>query len=213
VSARTVTDLNDPDNRVSLMLANLPVHLEQPLARLQSVHEMVRRLRNAGEPVAGVVAQQLVGVLPYPLVELATKVALSLPHHHLSTVTTNVPGPREPISCLGREVQQMLPYVPIADRVRIAVAMFSYAGRLTFGITADHDVPDLDVLTKGIEDAWWELADQEGRAHGTGPRTGRHGTFEPAESIVRVSMLEPSPDTTGATSGSLARPDHQGAQS
>ena len=50
--------------------------------------------------------------------------------------------------------------VPIADRVRIAVAMFTYAGRLTFGVTADHDVDDLDVLVGAIDAAWWELAGQ-----------------------------------------------------
>jgi diacylglycerol O-acyltransferase len=151
---------DDPDNRVTLMLADLPVHLEQPTARLQAVHETVHRLRDAGEPVAGVVAQRVAGLLPYPLVEAATKVALALPHHHVSTVTTNVPGPRQPLTCLGREVEDLLPYVPIADRVRIAVAMFTYAGRLTFGVTADHDVDDLDVLVGAIDAAWWELAGQ-----------------------------------------------------
>jgi hypothetical protein len=108
--------------------------------------------------VAGVVAQQLVGALPYPLVEAVTQLALRLPHHHLSTVTTNVPGPRQPVSCLGRGVERMLPYVPIADRVCIGVAIFSYCGELTFGVTGDLDVTDLDVLVEGIEAGWWSLA-------------------------------------------------------
>ena len=103
-------------------------------------------------------AQQLISAVPYPLVENATRLALRLPHHHLSTVTTNVPGPRQPLSCLGREVEQMLPYVPIADRVCIGVAMFSYCGELTFGVTSDLDVTDLDVLVEGIEEGWWSLA-------------------------------------------------------
>jgi diacylglycerol O-acyltransferase len=62
------------------------------------------------------------------------------------------------LTCLGSEVEQMLPYVPIADRVPIGVAMFTYAGQLTFGVTGDRDVTDLDVLVDGIEAAWWELA-------------------------------------------------------
>ena len=94
-------------------------------------------------------AQQLISAVPYPLVENATRLALRLPHHHLSTVTTNVPGPRQPLTCLGREVEQLLPYVPIADRVCIGVAMFSYCGVLTFGVTSDLDVTDLDVLVRG----------------------------------------------------------------
>ena len=147
-----------PDNRVTLMLVDLPVHLQHPVQRVRAVHELVARLRERGEPEAGVVAQRLVSTVPYPLVEGATRLALQLPHHHLSTVTTNVPGPREPLTCLGREVGQLLPYVPIADRVCIGVAMFSYCGVLTFGVTSDLGVTDLDVLLRGIEDGWWALA-------------------------------------------------------
>lgn len=52
-------------------------------------------------------------------------------------VTTNVPGPRKPLYALGREATEMLPYVPIADRIRTGVEMFSYRDHFTFGITAD----------------------------------------------------------------------------
>ena len=48
--------------------------------------------------------------------------------------------------------------MPIADRVQIGVAMFSYWGDLTFGISADRDVEDLEVLADAIELAWTELA-------------------------------------------------------
>jgi WS/DGAT/MGAT family acyltransferase len=149
---------DDPGNQVTLMLADLPVHLDDPVARVRAVHDLVLRLRRAGEPEAGLVAQQLLAAVPYPIVGAATRWALRVPHHHLSTVTTNVPGPRHRLTCLGREVEQMLPYVPIADRVPIGVAMFTYDGQLTFGVTADHAVTDLDVLVDGIRTAWWALA-------------------------------------------------------
>jgi diacylglycerol O-acyltransferase len=52
----------------------------------------------------------------------------------------------------------MLPYVPIADRVRVGIAMFSYRDTLTFGITADYDTaPDLQVLADGISASMAEL--------------------------------------------------------
>jgi hypothetical protein len=158
VSARAAAGVEDPGNRVTLMLADLPVDVEHPVERVRAVHELIVQLRHHGEPEAGVMAQQLISAVPYPLVENATRLALRLPHHHLSTVTTNVPGPRQPLTCLGREVEQLLPYVPIADRVCIGVAMFSYCGVLTFGVTSDLDVTDLDVLVEGIEAGWWSLA-------------------------------------------------------
>ena len=37
--------------------------------------------------------------------------------------------------------------------IRIVVAIFSYDGELYFGVTGDRDhAPDVDVLTKGIEE-------------------------------------------------------------
>jgi WS/DGAT/MGAT family acyltransferase len=166
VSAWGGAAVDQPDNRVTLMLADLPVEIDDPVERVRAVHELVDRLRRSGEPEAGVAAQDLISAVPYPLVESATRLALRLPHHHLSTVTTNVPGPRQPLSCLGREVEQILPYVPIADRVRIGVAMFSYCGELSFGITSDLDVTDLDVLVEGIDEAWSALAGHKVTAAG-----------------------------------------------
>ena len=51
----------------------------------------------------------------------------------------------------GRLLVRAYPYVPIAAPLRIGVAIFSYNGTVTFGITGDHDVSaDVDVLATGI---------------------------------------------------------------
>ena len=43
------------------------------------------------------------------------------------------------------------PFAPIAGRIRISIAIWSYCGTLYFGITADRDtVSDLDTLVLGI---------------------------------------------------------------
>jgi diacylglycerol O-acyltransferase len=143
---------------VTLMLAYLPVDVENPVDRVLAVHEHLAGLRRTGEPEAGIWAQRLAGVLPHVIVDRATKLVLRVPQHQISTVTTNVPGPRVPLSCLGRRVRAFLPYVPIADRVRLGVAMFSYCDELTYGISADSAVDDLDVLADGTERAWRDLA-------------------------------------------------------
>jgi diacylglycerol O-acyltransferase / wax synthase len=50
------------------------------------------------------------------------------------------------------------PYVPIAEGLRTGIAIFSYAGALTFGVTADlREVPDVDVLADGIQRGMDEL--------------------------------------------------------
>ena len=89
-----------------------------------------------------------------------------LPQREIVTVTTNVPGPRQPLYAMGRRLVEILPYVPIATTVRTGVALTTYCGSLTFGITGDFTAsPDLDVLAHGIEDGVAELlaAARQGR--------------------------------------------------
>jgi hypothetical protein len=66
-------------------------------------------------------------------------------------VTTNVPGPQFPLYVLGRRMVEAYPYVPVAGKIRVGVAIWSYLGGLHFGVTGDLDgAPDVDVLAKGI---------------------------------------------------------------
>jgi len=160
VSTRPPGTESITDNRVSLMLPYLPVELSDPCARLAAVQERVRALRSAGEPEAGTSVTTAAEYGPFPPVAMGIRLGLRLPQHQIATVTTNVPGPRETLYGLGRELLQILPYVPIADRVRIGVAMFSYRDALTFGITADYDaVPDIEVLADGIATSMAELVE------------------------------------------------------
>ena len=91
----------------------------------------------------------------------------------------------------------MLPYVPIADRVRIGIAMFSYSGTLTFGITADyHSTPDIDVLADGIGASVRELLEEAARR---GDTSGPDGTGDLGDlRVVRdLGDMERPPLHTG----------------
>jgi diacylglycerol O-acyltransferase len=146
------------DNRVSLMLPYLPVDVASPLERLRVVRERIGSLRDHHEPEAGGSVTAAAGLAPYPPVSWGVRLGWRIPQRQVATVTTNVPGPRTTLYALGREAQQLLPYVPIADRVRVGVAMFSYRDTLTFGLTGDYDtVPDLQVLADGIASAMADL--------------------------------------------------------
>jgi hypothetical protein len=60
---------------------------------------------------------------------------------------------------LGSRMLEMFPYIPLAVSLRITIGIMSYDGRVGFGITGDADrVPDLEVLSQGIESAMAELA-------------------------------------------------------
>lgn len=158
VSTREPGAESIPDNRVSLMLPYLPVDIVDPVERLRVVRERIRDLRAHHEPEAGGSLTTAAELGPFLPVSWGIRLGLWLPQRQIATVTTNVPGPPMTLYALGREAQAMLPYVPIADRVRIGVAMFSYRGTLTFGLTGDYDTSaDLPVLADGISSSMAEL--------------------------------------------------------
>ena len=80
------------------------------------------------------------------------------PQSSVTTVTTNVPGPQFPLYCLGREMLEHRPYVPISHGLRIGTAILSYNGWLCFGITGDlATAADAGIVARGIVDGIDEL--------------------------------------------------------
>jgi diacylglycerol O-acyltransferase len=141
------------DNRLASMLLQLPVELEEPADRLRAVHRRVAELRANHEVEAGVALVALAEQEPFAAVSFLIRTALRTPQRAVATVTTNVPGPAVQLYILGRPVREILPYVPIAERMRIGVALLTYAGQAAFGITADFaSVPEADDFAAAVVD-------------------------------------------------------------
>jgi WS/DGAT/MGAT family acyltransferase len=158
VSVRAADQRGRTDNRITAMVADLPVQLAEPIDRLKAVRAELDRLKRSGEPQAGVLVTELAKVVPPVLVNTGMAGLFRVPQWFLDTVTTNVPGPTVPLYALGRRLRELYPYVPIADRIRVAVAVTSYDGVLYFGVTADKDSSsDIGVLAHGIEEGLREL--------------------------------------------------------
>jgi diacylglycerol O-acyltransferase len=142
------------------MFAELPVGIEHPVRRLESIRAQMADLKQSKEAVAGEVLTSLGGFAPPLLLALAERVGTRVPQHNVNTVTTNVPGPQHRLYAAGRPMLEVFPYVPLGGHVRVGVAIYSYDGALTFGVTGDYDTaPDIDVLCDGIERAMAELVD------------------------------------------------------
>jgi WS/DGAT/MGAT family acyltransferase len=147
-------------NRVSAVLANLPVGEADPVRRLALLRGQMDDLKSTYQAVGAQILTEMLGFAAPTLLALGSRAAFSLPQPLVQTVTTNVPGPRFPLYILGRRMEGAYPYVPIGNNVRISVAIFSYLEQFAFGITADYDaVADLDVLAEGIGLGVAELAD------------------------------------------------------
>jgi diacylglycerol O-acyltransferase len=160
VSVRRPGQESVQDNQITVMLPYLPVDVADPVERLLAVRRRVAEAGASGEPEAGHSLTATAAYEPFLPVALGVRLVFHLPQRQVVTVTTNVPGPRQPVYALGRRCLSITPYVPIADRMRIGIAIFSYCHDLAFGITGDYDTAsDIAVLAEGIRESVAELVD------------------------------------------------------
>jgi WS/DGAT/MGAT family acyltransferase len=157
VSVRRSTERGQVGNRIATVLVDLPVGEVDPVARLAGVR---RQMDDHKRRVLAVDARSVLaaGDLVAPALLALGARASGAAQPIAQAVATNVPGPPRPLYALGRRMISLHAQVPIAMGCRLAIGMFSYAGRMTFGINADHDgVPDVDVLAAGIDRGLEEL--------------------------------------------------------
>jgi WS/DGAT/MGAT family acyltransferase len=188
VSRRARDAAGTPDNRVSAMFADLPLDIEQPVARLRAVSTQLRHLKASHEADAGEVLTSVGGLAPELVLALSGRIATRLPQRSVNTVTTNVPGPPYPLYLCGRRLLEAYPYVPLAGHVRVGIAIYSYDGMLGFGVTGDADGSlDVLVLCRAIEASMGELVaasrpqprPRRKRAAGAAPRRRGRASANP----------------------------------
>lgn len=151
VSVRLPDQRGQWDNRVSAIIAELPVERPSPVDVLREVTHRMDALKTSHEAEAGQVVTSIADLVPPQGLSALLTMAFRFPQRFISTVTTNVPGPRTELFLAGRRMLANYPYVPIADRLRMGIAITSYDGRLLFGITADQrSSADVDVLRDGL---------------------------------------------------------------
>ena len=158
VSVRTGEQRGALGNRVSAMMAPLPVWCEDPLERLRLVASTMGDLKSSKQAVG---ASVLTGATDFTPPTIAAQAArLQSRQRFFNTVVTNVPGPQFPLYLLGRELLDVFPMVPLAQNQRVCFGIMSYNGRVNFGVTADFDsMQNLDSLAGELEGSLAELAE------------------------------------------------------
>jgi WS/DGAT/MGAT family acyltransferase len=178
-----------PDNRVSALLYELPVHVDDPVERLQLVHAQMTELKSSHVSEAGEAVTTIGNLAPPMVVGPISRMLIRsmgvLGQHSLNTVTTNVPGPQFPLYCLGHEMLEYRPFVPISHGLRVGTAILSYNGNLFFGITGDYEtMQDVGVLASAVTSGIEELRDcalvELGRQRGIKARAPKRRVARPA---------------------------------
>lgn len=165
VSTRRAGGHGVADNRVSALLYELPVHVADPVERLELVRDQMTQLKSSHMPEAGEAVTTIGNLAPPmllgPVSRLAIRSMRRFGQRSLNTVTTNVPGPQFPLYCLGHEMLEYRPFVPISHGLRVGTAILSYNGRLFFGVTGDYEtMPDVGVLASTAASGILELRDR-----------------------------------------------------
>ena len=93
-----------------------------------------------------------------PPTVLAQASRLNFSTRLFNMIVTNVPGPQFPLYVLGRELETVVPVAFLPAKHALAVAIFSYNGKMSFGLLGDFDVmEDIDVVRDGIEQSLADL--------------------------------------------------------
>lgn len=156
VSVRAEQEHNQLGNRISMLIAPLPVYCEDPVERLAIVSHAMRDLKESKQALG---AQMIIGLERFaPPTLFAQASRLHFSPRFANLVVTNVPGPQFPLYLLGRELLEMAPVGFLADGFRMIVAIVSYNGALTIGLMGDYDtLPDLEGIADHLRASLAEL--------------------------------------------------------
>jgi diacylglycerol O-acyltransferase / wax synthase len=156
VSVRAPEEHGALGNRVTEIIAPLPIHLEDPVSRLDAVRVIMGGLKESKQALGGEIMTAIAEwTVPTVLVQ-AVKLGIRSRPYNLTV--TNVPGPQIPLYFVGCEMKTTFPVVPLFENVALVVGLFSYNGGLFWGFTADWEsVPDLHDFVTAVEDSFREL--------------------------------------------------------
>jgi diacylglycerol O-acyltransferase len=186
ISVRSADQRGALGNRVSAMMAPLPVWREDPVERLEAVSSTMRHLKHSGQAVGASLLTDVTNFAPPTIAAQAAR--LQSRQRFFNTVVTNVPGPQFPLYLLGRELLDVFPMVPLAANQAVCFGIMSYNGSVNFGVTADYDAtPDLDALADDLEASLAELTAAVGSAERSGvSQTGTPERRHQAEAEQQV---------------------------
>ena len=184
ISVRAEDEHGALGNRVSAMMAPLPIWCEDPIERLKQVSARMGDLKSSKQAVGAGILTEAADFAPPTVAAQAAR--LQSRQRFFNLVVTNVPGPQFPLYLLGRELQDVFPMVPLAENQSVCFGIMSYNGRVNFGITADYDaMPEVEALADDTRAAIEEMSAAIGSEGGKpGKSQGRRTPKHQAEQTV-----------------------------
>ncbi len=158
VSMRAASQRGTTGNQIALWAVSLPLGSEDARARLANVREVTETLKHSRQALGAEVLAAVSEWTVPTLLSTATRAAYRMGAANL--VVTNVPGPQIPLYMLGSRMLDTYPMLNLLTNHTLGVALFSYAGKLQWGLMADWDlVPDLHDFALALEESFAQICD------------------------------------------------------
>lgn len=163
VSVRGADERRAGGNLLSAMLVSLATDEPDPRRRLERIREQAQSAKKTQRAVGARTLMQSAELLPFALSGLGVRLYSRL---HLADrarppfnlVITNVPGPPMPLAVAGARLLAYAGSAPLFDGLGLILPVFSYAGRVSIGVTAARRVmPRPAAFAERLEAALDEL--------------------------------------------------------
>lgn len=138
VNLRAPGDHQGLGNRFGLVALELPVGIENPLARLYATRERMLELKGSYQAMLTFSILGAVGMAP----KFVQQQVLDLLSSKATAVMTNVPGPQQARFFAGAKLKQQMFWVPQSGDIGMGVSILSYDGKVQFGLITDKGLVD-----------------------------------------------------------------------
>jgi WS/DGAT/MGAT family acyltransferase len=143
VNLRPVEKAYKLGNQFGLVFLDLPIGVENPIARLYTLRDTMDGLKGSYQPVLALGILAAMGAGP----KLLQETLLSILARNATAVMTNVPGPQQPLWFAGARIDSLMFWVPQSGDIGMGVSILSYDGKVQFGIVTDRKLcPDPEAV-------------------------------------------------------------------
>lgn len=135
VNLRPMTEELRLGNRFGMVFLPLPVGIADRMDRLASVKKEMDALKASTEPIVVYGVLGLMGMTPQEIEDLFVAFFGS----KATSVMTNVPGPQLPLYLAGKQMREIMAWVPQSGRLGLGVSILSYNGTIMVGVNTDEN--------------------------------------------------------------------------
>jgi hypothetical protein len=159
---RAGADADGTGNRTAAVAVDLPVAPAPVRRRVAAVADAVARAQGSGQAEGSAAVLSALRCLPGPAQRLFARLTYHGRFFHL--IVSVMPGVRRPLHIGGGLVREVVPVLPLAEGVGVAVGALAWGRTLGLGLSVDEAVLGGDDLLARVDAAWTGLIREAGVA-------------------------------------------------